>query len=92
MGLRYSEQAVGVIATLAPATKKALRKALDNLVKDPIGAPGLDVKLLRSLRGVPVYRLRLGDYRVAYRVLPGRVVYVQRVFHRRDGYGWMERT
>ncbi|HLF16705.1 MAG TPA: type II toxin-antitoxin system RelE/ParE family toxin [Candidatus Thermoplasmatota archaeon] len=91
MGLRYDRPAADFIAAMAPGPKRALRKALDRLARDPLGASGLDVKALRNPLGRPWYRLRVGDYRVGYEV-QGRVVYVVRVFHRRDGYGWMERS
>ena len=41
----------------------------------------------RRLRGQSVYRLRVGTYRVLYRVDDTeQVVYIERVAHRRDAY------
>lgn len=91
MGLRFSLQAGAALANLAPQPKRALRKALTALSKDPIGAAGLDVRLLDQHPGrTPIFRLSVGLYRAAYEVRR-RDVYVVRVFHRRDGYGWLER-
>lgn len=92
MGLRYTPAAAAAIAVLAPATKRALRKVLRRLAHDPVGAAGLDVKLLDQPPGsTPLYRLRQGEYRVVYEARRNQVVVV-RVFHRRDGYGWLERS
>lgn len=92
MGLSFATQAAAALPTLSPQTKRAVRAALDVIKKDAVGAPGLDVKLLDQAVGKPpMYRIKAGDYRIAY-IVDGRDVVVSRIFHRRDGYGWLERT
>ena len=78
-----------VIARLPPGKKAALRKALDALRGKGPDAPGLDIRRLNA-PGPLVFRLRVGDWRVAFRLV-GKDIEVVRIFHRREGYGWMER-
>jgi mRNA-degrading endonuclease RelE of RelBE toxin-antitoxin system len=89
MGLRFSPQARAFVRTLPPPAKRRMRAALDVLAKDPFDKR-LDVRQLAVDGGQPVHRMRVGDFRVAY-VLDGRTTYITRIFHRRDGYGWLER-
>lgn len=90
MGLTYEPSCVAFLRSLPPGPKKALRKALDILDQDP-RAPGLDWKRLETSKTTDLlYRLRVGDYRVAF-VLRGRHTRVVRIFHRREGYAWMQR-
>lgn len=50
----------------------------------------LDVEQLRGAAHLqPIYRLRVGPWRVVFRASRNRLEVV-RVFHRRDGYGWLE--
>lgn len=50
----------------------------------------LDVKRLDLPdREAPVYRLRVGDWRVVY-LVAGTDVLVVRIFHRSEGYQWLE--
>ncbi len=49
-----------------------------------------DVRRLTATAGTNVYRLRVGDWRAAF-LLRARAVEVIRVFHRSEGYGWLER-
>jgi len=46
------------------------------------------IKLLKGISD-PDYRLRLGDYRVFYNVVGGRVD-VLRVMHKKETYGYYE--
>lgn len=90
MGLTYAPGCVEFIATLPPPPKRALRAALDLLDDDP-RAHGLDWKRLETAQSSgPVYRLRVGDYRVVYVVLASETRVVG-IFHRREGYRWMLR-
>lgn len=84
--------AAPVLGRLPPATKRRLREALRALAHDPDGRDrGLDVKELVSADpGTPAFRLRVGDWRVAL-LVEGLEIRVLRIFHRREGYGWMER-
>lgn len=80
-----------VLARVPPGTKAALRKALDTLREDGPDSPRLDVRTLAAPPKVqPVYRLKVGLWRVAFR-MRGRDIEVIHVFPRKDGYGWMER-
>jgi ParE-like toxin of type II ParDE toxin-antitoxin system len=82
----------GFRGSRAPGPKKRLREALRALASDASGTQaGLDVKELdRDHKEPRVYRLRLGDWRVAF-VVRGHEVLVIRIFPRHEGYGWMER-
>lgn len=76
------------LRNLSPAVKKRVKAALRLLAEDPSGTSnGLDVKRLDTDPGHPMYRLRLGDWRVAFAV--DEAIVVLRLFHRRDGYGWL---
>ena len=80
--------AAPVIRTLPPELKRRLRAALRLLAKDPSGLTSrMDVKRLDSEPGQPMYRARVGDWRVAFTV--DEAVMVLRVFHRSEGYGWL---
>lgn len=90
MGLTYDPGCAEFIASLPPTVKKAARAALGLLDGDP-RARGLDWKRLETAATIDhVYRVRVGDYRIAY-VLRGAQTRVVRVFHRREGYRWLER-
>lgn len=75
---------------LAPGPKQAIRRALSDL-KDPAARSALDIKRLVTPSDLPpMYRLRVQDHRVAF-VREGDTVRVVRIFHRSEGYAWMER-
>lgn len=86
------EFAVPVLQALAPLTKQRLRDALRALAKDPRGVESkLDVRELDLDGKEPrVFRLRVGDWRIAYAVRNKNLLVV-RIFHRREGYSWLER-
>lgn len=86
------DHAAQVLAELSPPTRRKLRDAMRTLGDDPLAhASGLDVKELKTPESGPrAFRLRVGDWRVVY-LLREREIQVLRIFHRRDGYGWMER-
>ncbi len=78
-----------VLRSMAPGPKKTMRTALEALRDDPSGTSnGLNVKRLDADPGDTVYRLRVGPWRAAFSVRPGEILVV-RIFHRRDGYGWL---
>lgn len=85
-------QAGPMLRALPPAAKRRIREALRRVAEDPLAAEGgLDVRRLDVPHGTaPLMRLRLGDWRVIYAVADDQV-FVVRIFHRREGYGWMER-
>ncbi|MHB8585059.1 MAG: type II toxin-antitoxin system RelE family toxin [Thermoplasmatota archaeon] len=92
MRIRLRAEAAATIRSLPPSTKKRIRQALVELRGDPQGATGAqDIRKLSSknVRAV-VYRVRVEDWRVVY-AIEAPEIQVARVFHRREGYGWMER-
>lgn len=77
------------MAQLPPGPRSALKAALQALsIHDGDRPPGLDVKRLRA--GFPVFRARVGAYRIVYS-REGQAHRIHRVFHRSEGYGWLER-
>lgn len=89
--LLLGAEAQAILRNLPPATKARLRKALHELKATWPRPRKLDVaQLVLSAPQPPVFRLRVGDWRVVFRAR-GRDLEVVRVFHRREGYGWLER-
>lgn len=88
----HPDLAARPLRELSPATKRAMRDALRRLSEDPTGAESrLEVRELKvQAPGDPVFRIRVGDWRAVYRVHASDVQ-VLKVFHRREGYGWLER-
>lgn len=69
-----------------------MREALQELKATWPKPQGVDVaQLVLDAPGWPVFRLRVGDWRVVFRAR-GEDLEVVRVFHRREGYGWLERV
>lgn len=61
--------------------KRRIIQALRRLAQDPY-PPGV-----RKLEGSEYYRLRVGDYRIIYEVLEGKLlILVIRIGHRREVY------
>jgi mRNA-degrading endonuclease RelE of RelBE toxin-antitoxin system len=87
-----TERAVTEVSALPAPVKARVKAAILSLSQDPTGLKGaLEVKRLEAgSQSMTLYRLRVGDWRIVYHLRPDRVEVV-RVFHRRDGYGWMER-
>lgn len=92
MKVFLTHAAARTVRGLPPETKRRLKRAVLALPMDPIGEKGkLDVRRLAGHGDIgPVYRLRVGDWRAVFRILGARIEVV-RVFHRSEGYGWMER-
>jgi mRNA-degrading endonuclease RelE of RelBE toxin-antitoxin system len=76
---------------LPPATKKALRGALKELKDGWPGSGGLHVAPLdtKAKQG-PAFRVRVGNWRIVFRARSDRLEGI-RLFHRREGYGWLDR-
>ncbi|MBW3583561.1 MAG: type II toxin-antitoxin system RelE/ParE family toxin [Euryarchaeota archaeon] len=85
------EYAADVLRNAPPQTRKRLKAALRLLLDDPMGLTvGLDVRALRRPRGQPrMFRLRVGEWRCAF-LIEDDVLFVVRIFHRREGYEWLE--
>ena len=63
-----------------------IREKLKAIDEDPFHArPGADIRLLWGHDDPPLYRLRVGDYRVLYFVLEGEIR-VTEVLHRSQAY------
>lgn len=73
---------------MAPGPKRRVKQALREIGDDPMNRDGkLDFKRLDSNPGTAIFRVRVGDWRIAYTI--DEDVAVLRIFHRRDGYGWV---
>lgn len=85
------EHATHALRRLAPTIRKQLRAALSRLEDDPFApGDGLDLKRLElDPAKEPVFRLRVGRWRIVY-VVRGIEVQVMRVMHRDEGYDWLE--
>lgn len=88
MRVRFGSQARTEFRSLPPGPKAQLREALALLERNGLAA-AIDLRRLSVDGGPPVYRIRIGDWRIVF-VLEedARVV---RVFPRREGYAWLER-
>jgi mRNA interferase RelE/StbE len=60
--VRYSKQADGVLAKLSVAQASLIENKVDQLAFDPESL----ASNIKRLRGSPLLRLRVGDYRVIY--------------------------
>lgn len=89
MGLRLDVEAREALRNLPPPMKKRVRAALRMLEHDPFDDQ-LDLKMLRAHTTPRTWRVRVASYRIVFTVKDGDT-WVHRVFHRRDGYGWMDR-
>ncbi len=91
MRIRIDQPSLDIIRRLPPDLKRDVRRAIDALGIDPYDPGGGGAKKLRTSEEAPaVYRIRVREWRVAYRIEPG-LVEVVKVFHRSEGYAWMER-
>lgn len=74
---------------LPPGPRRALRDALRALQAfDGDRPPGLDVRRLQHPN--PYFRVRVGEDRIVF-TRQGQAQRVVKVFHRDEGYGWLER-
>ncbi len=80
--LEFSRGATKALLRMPRDQAARIRKAIDVLARDPIGA-----RNVKKLTEHPGYRLRVGDWRVLYLLDRDRiVVQVVRVAHRREVY------
>ena len=82
--VEFAPAAARDLKRLDPPIRTALLKACAVLSRTPFPSPGGPVKLLIGLTARH-FRLRVGDYRVVYRI-EGSCVVVVRVAHRREAY------
>ncbi len=83
-GVEYSPAAVRDLKRLDPAIRLQLLKASRVLESAPLPGGSNRIKMLVGM-APPYFRLRVGDYRVIYRLEKGKVIVV-RVAHRREAY------
>lgn len=90
--VRLDPDGADTLRTLSPDPRKRIRDALRTLAEDPRGiSTDLDVEEpTTQASGPPAFRPRVGDWRVAF-LVRGDEILVIHVFHRSDGYEWMER-
>jgi mRNA interferase RelE/StbE len=80
--IRYKREAERAIDALDPQIRRRILLAIGNLARDPRTAPNV-----KALKGSDGYRLRVGDWRVAYTLHDDvLLVLVVRIAHRRDVY------
>lgn len=81
-----SKTATRQLERLPRDANRRIRERLTVLEDDPFRPrPGADVRPLWTHDDPPLYRLRVGDYRVLYFVLPEEVR-VTEIVHRSQGY------
>lgn len=81
-----SKTALRQLERLPTSAARRLRERMEELEDDPIRPrPGADIKPLWTDDDPPMYRLRVGDYRVLYSVLPGEVR-ITEILHRSRAY------
>ena len=91
MKLRLDPDAAQALRAMAPVPRRRMKDALAKVAVDASGRTGrLDVKQLASNAPWPAFRLAVGDWRAAWFIRDG-TVQVLRVFHRSEGYSWLER-
>lgn len=80
--VEFDNRAIRDLDGLPSKVRSRILDALDRLAADPFQASNV-----KALAGAPVFRLRVGDYRVVYMLRRERlVVFVVRVGHRREIY------
>ena len=85
-----SQTAVSQLSLLNSRQKKRVKDALLKLEDVPFRRrSGVDIKKLVTPDDPPLFRLRIGDYRVIYFVM-GSEVRVTEIIHRSKGYKWLE--
>lgn len=80
--VEFTASALREFRALGRQLQRRMAPKISQLADDPL-PPGI-----KKLRGAPDhYRLRIGDYRIIYRLDAGRVVVViVKIGHRRDVY------
>lgn len=85
-----SETARRQLENLEQQDEEIIKQHLQVLEEDPFKPrPLADIKKLKGCRNPDIYRLRVGDFRVAY-VIEGNIVKIAKVFLRGKGYSWLD--
>ena len=85
-----SQTAVSQLSLLDNKQKERIKEALAQLEGDPFRKrSGSNIKKLVTPDEPPLFRLRIGDYRVIYFAI-GSEVRVTEIIHRSKGYKWLD--
>jgi mRNA interferase RelE/StbE len=80
--LEFTRDAVKALLRMPRDQATRVRRRLDELTRDPIGAPNV-----KKLTGHPGFRLRVGDWRIVYLLHNDRlVVQIIRIASRGEVY------
>ncbi|SOE00875.1 type II toxin-antitoxin system RelE family toxin [Caenispirillum bisanense] len=84
MRVTIETKAIKDMRALPPRTRAAILSKIDQYAADPASL----ANNVKSLQGLDLYRLRVGDYRVIFAIEDGeiRVMVVKRVRHRKEAY------
>jgi len=68
----------------------SIQERIRSGLKDLAAGKRMDVKKLKGTKDKEdLYRLRVGDYRVTYKI-ENNMIKVARIDHRGKGYGWLD--
>lgn len=85
-----SKTAIKQLELLDKKLQERVKSAIRELEEDPFRPrPKADIKKLYKLTKHQLYRLRIGNYRIAYAV-ENSYVKVAKIFPRGKGYEWLE--
>ena len=84
--VRVARSAQKALSSLPWGTRERILRRLAELGSDPYRPrPGADIRRLKQNKEPPLFRLRVGDYRVLYFVV-GNEIMVTEVLHRSHAY------
>ena len=84
-----SKTAVSQLNLLNPNMKARIKSGIKSLEENPFQrSSGSDIKRLVTAADPPLFRLRIGDYRVIYFVVQDEVK-ITEIIHRSKGYKWL---
>lgn len=88
--IELSHRAIRDVEHLSPTvTERILREIQGRLSSRPFEERKTRIKRLTGILP-PLYRLRVGDYRVYYRIMEKRVV-VLGILHKKDSQRWLKK-
>jgi len=82
--VRLSKKAAKKLKQLDDNTRERIKDKLKNFANEPFSH---DVKKLIGSQDPPLYRLRVGDYRIIFWIdWNKQTIFVEQVIHRSEGY------
>jgi mRNA interferase RelE/StbE len=89
-GIKVHPDAVKLLLDLNPETKERLKSGIKNLEIDPFKSRShADIKKLKGTKKRDdLYRLRVGNYRVIYKV-EANTIFVLEIIPREKEYDWL---